>query len=89
MGHYKGMISACQSVWIVYADGHDIWLRTKINDVLKAPGYGRDEPFQSCIILAASALNFNPGEPFKVINNPKAQLSPDLEEKLKSTLHHA
>lgn len=88
MEHYKGMMSACQSVWIVHANGNDIWLRTKINDVLKAPGYGRETPFHSCIILAASALNFTPADPFKVINSSFAQIDPDLEEKLISILHH-
>ncbi len=35
----------CDAVLIYYGSGNEAWLRTKLSDLKKAPGYGRTKPF--------------------------------------------
>jgi predicted HTH domain antitoxin len=42
--HRKNLIQ-CNGVMIYYSSENEFWLSSKLKDILKAPGYGRTEPF--------------------------------------------
>ena len=89
MPHYRRMLASAKSVLVFHTGGNDIWLRTKINDILKAPGYGRKLPFHSRILLVREGTKLYPGEQFYLVSYAGPNLGNEVLDKLKSILHHA
>ena len=87
--YYRKMLASCKSVVVYYSGENQVWLKTKVNDILKAPGYGRNEPFQSRILFAPDGLHENALEQFKILKYKQPVLSHDVLDSLKSILHHA
>lgn len=89
MPYYRKMLASCNSVLVFYTGENKIWLKTKVNDILKAPGYGRNEPFQSRILFTPENANENAFEQFNILKYKQPVLSHDVLDSLKSFLHHA
>jgi hypothetical protein len=89
MPYYRNMLASCNSVMVYYSGENQVWLKTKINDILKAPGYGRNEPFQSRILFTPGNIHENALEQFSVLQYKQPLLSHDVLDSLKSILHHA
>ena len=89
MPYYRKMLASCNSVLVFYTGENQIWLKTKVNDILKAPGYGRNEPFQSRILFTPENANENSFEQFNILKYQQPVLSHDVLDSLKSFLHHA
>ncbi|MCP5107908.1 MAG: TIR domain-containing protein, partial [bacterium] len=41
----------CDTMMIYYDCGNEYWLQTKLNDIRKAPGYGREKPMKASIFI--------------------------------------
>ncbi len=89
MPYYRKMLASCKSVVVYYSGENQIWLKTKVNDILKAPGYGRNEPFQSRVLFAPANLHENAFDQFKILKYQQPVLSHDVLDSLKSILNHA
>jgi hypothetical protein len=89
MPYYRKMLASCNSVLVFYTGENQIWLKTKVNDILKAPGYGRSEPFQSRILFTPENAMENSFEQFDILKYQQPVLSRDVLDSLKSLLHHA
>lgn len=50
--HLK-MLRNCDSVIVYQQDGNRFWLNSKLRDLIKAPGIGREEPFRKVILLTS------------------------------------
>ncbi len=53
--HRQNLVS-CDSVLIFYGNENDQWFRSKMKDLLKSPGYGRDITFQAKGILSVPEI---------------------------------
>jgi hypothetical protein len=89
MPYYRKMLASCESVLVYYTGENQVWLKTKVNDILKAPGYGRHEPFQSRILFTPENLHENALEQFNILKFKQPVLSKDVLDSLKSFLQHA
>jgi len=89
MPYYRKMLASCNSVLVFYSGENKIWLKTKVNDILKAPGYGRNEPFQSRILFTPDNTNENAFEQFSILKYQQPVISHDVLDSLKPFLHHA
>jgi hypothetical protein len=89
MPYYRRMLASCKSVLVYYSGDNQVWLKTKVNDILKAPGYGRNEPFQSRILFTPENIHENAIEQFNILQYQQPVLSHDVLDSLKSILHHA
>jgi hypothetical protein len=89
MPYYRKMLASCDDVVVFFSGENYIWLKTKVNDILKAPGYGRQEPFHSRIVLAPGNFENLPGEQFEVLKYAESTLTNEVFDTLKSILHHA
>ena len=45
---------ACDAVIIFYGQASDTWVRSKLRDLLKAPGYGRETPLSASLVYVAA-----------------------------------
>jgi hypothetical protein len=43
----------CSAVLILYGQADELWLRAKLRDLAKAPGYGRESPFRATAVYVA------------------------------------
>lgn len=50
---HEDNLLACDAVIIFYGRASEHWVRMKLNDLIKAPGWGRDRPFQSAGVVLA------------------------------------
>ena len=87
--YYRKMLASCNSVVVYYTGENKVWLKTKVNDILKAPGYGRHEPFQSRILFTPENINENALDQFEVLQYQHPVFSNDELDSLKSFLQHA
>ena len=44
--HWKNLVE-CDAVLIQYSGKNEAWVSSKLNDIVKAPGYGRTAPFKA------------------------------------------
>jgi len=50
---HQDSLVLCDAVLIYYGSGREFWLRTKLRDLLKAPGWGRSQAFQAKAVYVA------------------------------------
>ncbi len=50
LNYHQKCLSECQSV-LIHNANHENWLSRKVNDVLKAPGWGREKSFDKKVIV--------------------------------------
>jgi hypothetical protein len=50
---HKEYLRLCDAMLIYYDHANEFWLNTKLNDMRKAPGYGRTKPIQASTVLVS------------------------------------
>jgi hypothetical protein len=79
LNHHKHFLRECAGAVIYYGRPKRQWLRSKVMDLLKAPGLGRDHALQTRQVLAAQTdllEDYSPPQGISVIREP------DLSEAL-------
>ncbi len=56
LDHEENLCS-CDAVLIYHGEGSDLWLRSKLRELKKAPGYGRTKPLGAKAILVAPPMS--------------------------------
>ena len=56
--HWKNL-SECDAVLIQYSGNNDAWVSSKLNDIVKAPGYGRIKPFRALGLYLAQNKSYS------------------------------
>jgi hypothetical protein len=54
---HKEYLTLCDAMIIYYDHANELWLNTKLNDLRKAPGYGRTKPIQVSTVLVSGEKN--------------------------------
>ncbi|MCB0288901.1 MAG: hypothetical protein KDH97_01470, partial [Calditrichaeota bacterium] len=54
---HKENLRICDAVLIYYNQASEPWINFKMNDLRKAPGYGRSEPFLASAVYIAGEQN--------------------------------
>lgn len=54
--HRQALVNA-SVVCIYYANGNDAWIKSKLKDVVKAPGFGKTRPYQHKLIVTNAKEN--------------------------------
>lgn len=54
---HKDNLRTCDAALIYHGDGSEFWLNAKINDLRKAPGYGRSKPMAKKAVYISGARN--------------------------------
>ncbi len=88
---HRERLRRCDAALIYYGQGSEAWLDSKINELIKAPGYGRDAKIPATAIYVAGPENsskqrFRTREVDEVIQCFDG-FSPDALEPFMSRLH--
>jgi hypothetical protein len=57
IGIHRQNLITCDSVLIYYSRDNSFWLKSKLADLMKAPGYGKVKPFTAKAIFLAHPIN--------------------------------
>lgn len=75
--HQENLV-LCDAVLIYYGQAREFWLRTKLRDVLKAPGWGRANPIVAKAVYVADPAKTEPPKNGALVIQASDHFSPDL-----------
>lgn len=56
---HRNNLAYCDRCIILYTKGNAMWLNSKLNDLMKAPGFGRTKPLIGNVIINKSGITIN------------------------------
>jgi hypothetical protein len=89
MHRHKSLITGCRSIIIFYEGGNAFWLRAKMNDVLKANGFGRKLDWNARIVVAPKGTAIENKHQFQLIEFNKKIAEPEILQSIKLSLKNA
>jgi hypothetical protein len=73
---HKNSLRECDAALIYYGNGPELWLRSKLSDLLKSPGYGRTKPWLAKAVYVGAPVTTHK----RIFNTAEARVIKSLDK---------